>query len=153
MTTPKSPKEATDADKAPPVDPTKAPSPPFEFNREQHTFTAGPVVVYKRVDNRLDGALVLGPDKQPVPERTLGSFTFKVPTMDEFIDIGIRRASRLRGVAVDGMTAYYTEALAALPLVVLSKPDEWAWDKLYYPKDMGAVLALFEAYNAGLEEF
>lgn len=141
---------------APPTNPDWSPAGPlpvFEFDREQNTFSCT-VVAYRRIKGpTADNKFVLGADKQPVIDRTLGAFTFKVPTMDEYVDIGVRRASKTHGAPVDNVTAYYAEALTALPFVSVTIPEGWKWETLRYPKDMETVLALYEAYSAGLDRF
>ena len=89
-----------------------------------------------------------------IVERVIGHFVFRVPTLSDMLEIGVRRAARLRGMSgvVDQNTEVLAMVLSTLPFVAVEVPKGWDWAKLY-PKDMEAVAAVYEAYNAGLERF
>lgn len=104
--------------------------------------------------HRRDAAenLVLGPDGQPIPERSLGLFTFRRPTVWDEMQIGVRKARNRGGQpleALDLRTFVLAECFSVLPWQVEQAPDGWEWSKVY---DMWELVAVYDAYRDGLKD-
>jgi hypothetical protein len=111
------------------------------------------VSVHKRDDNY---NLVLadeGEKKDPIVLRTLGDFVFRVPTIAQQRDIGIRRARQMNGVdsyaTLDLRTYLLVEALSVVPYQIEKAPDGWDWDARY---DFDEMFEIFDAYTQGMKE-
>jgi hypothetical protein len=96
-------------------------------------------------------SLINGPDGEPIPDHTLGEFTFKRPTVMDLRDIGLRRSQSLAGTPpADQQTAVLVEIYAVLPFQVKTAPKGWDWQEQYNIWDM---VAIYEAYRDGVDAY
>ena len=130
----------------PPIEP-----PDFSIDTEKNQFSVR-VLVYKLDDQE---AVLRDADLKPITEKDLGMFTFRLPTIGEFVDINVRVAERLRGMHVflEPLMYRFGEAMETLPVVTTTLPQGWVWGKLVYPTHMRAVSAVYREYTAGLSRF
>jgi hypothetical protein len=105
-----------------------------------------------RMDTK--GKPVQDANGEKIVERSVGHFVFKVPTIDDYLEIGVRRAARLKGLmgVVDINTDRLAEMFAVLPYLAQEMPDGWDWNTLY-ADDMEALLAVYSQYIAGVDSF
>lgn len=110
------------------------------------------VVLYRR--DKKTGEPMTDDSGEKIVDRVIGEFVFRVPTLWDLQDSGVRKAAFLKGMmgVVDATTDMLAEVRAVLPTMAVSVPKEWDWSKLY-PKDAEAVQAVYEAYTAGLDRF
>lgn len=130
------------------ADDPKQPAPKPDPASNTFSFDA---FVYK-VDKKNKPKVDANGDK--MVERSVGHFVFKVPTISDYLEIGVRRAARLKGLTgvVDINTDRLAEMFAVLPYLAQDVPDGWDWNTLY-AADMEALLAVYEQYIAGVDSF
>lgn len=112
------------------------------------TYRAGP-----------DGRAVLDAHGERIPERLVGPFIFRVPTLDDLSRNGVRYARALEGMSEVAMIAanqeralFLASALSTLPHLATSVPDGWRWERLYR-RDEGVVYAAMVAFAAQTSKF
>jgi hypothetical protein len=111
------------------------------------TFT-GEAILYKR--DQATGTRLLGPDQQPIQDRSLGIFTFRRPTVYDRMQIGVRRARYTVGVLLlDPQTETLVEAFSVIPSQIEQSPEGWDWSKVY---DYWEIMAVHEAFQDGWTE-
>jgi hypothetical protein len=92
-------------------------------------------------------------DGTPLLGDLVGTFVFKVPTLWDIQEQGVRRAALLMDQrSVDTVTTMLAEVRACLPHATLKKPDSWDWNALTL-EDMESVSAVYREYTAGLQAF
>lgn len=98
-----------------------------------------------------DGILALGPDNQPLVQKTLGTFTFKEPNFAErkAMNIRINHDIALAGGFTDLLKRVYDQiqAAATLPVVVVEPKD---FD--LNPLSDEEVDAIYAAFQEGIGE-
>lgn len=116
------------------------------------TFTRS-ISVPKR--NDATGEVMLDADGKPVVGESLGSFTFKRPTLREEVMISTRFAELTGGQKIDNMSVRALDIatiLAELPIVVTTVPDKWVWADLEGDEDFYRIVAVWNAYQDGRSE-
>jgi hypothetical protein len=101
------------------------------------------------------GEVMLDADKKPVVGESLGTFTFKCPTLREEIMISTRFAELTGGQKIDNMSVRALDIatiLAELPIVVSTVPDKWVWADLEGDDDFYRLVAIWNAYQDGRSE-
>lgn len=107
--------------------------------------------VFKR--NERDDILTSNgePDGEPLVEREVGPFTFRVPTLREEKDINVRTNadfSKIEGGRISTRTFYLVQACGLFPYQVNQAPDKFDWDTLSFDD----ARAICDAYFEGLDE-
>jgi hypothetical protein len=101
------------------------------------------------------GEVTLDADGKPVNGESLGTFTFKCPTLREEVTISTRFAELTGGQKIDNMSVRALDIatiLAELPIVVTTVPDKWVWADLQGNEDFYRIVAVWNAYQEGRRE-
>lgn len=99
------------------------------------------------------GQPVKDADGNPIFEREIGTFVFRVPTVHDNLQMAVKRRAFLapignpEAIAGDHYLLLMSEAHATIPHMVKEAPAEWDWKKIY--NDM-TIVEIYNAYNEGL---
>lgn len=118
----------------------------------EDTFTC---IVKLHERNQETAQPLLDEQGQPIVQREIGTFTFRVPTVHDNLQMAVKRRAFLapitnpEAIANDPYIQLMSEALAAIPLMVKQSPEGWDWQHVYNDWTM---LEIYAAYNEGLAD-